>query len=562
MSRLRADPPPLAHCPCRSTLEYQCHSCGRVFAAGACANFRLFYGARAAHRWPRRRGSTCRFRGVRDQERDTLEEQIEAEPVQLRVACCPAAVLAAHVGAIRAVLPFAVESLAAVRLDKATATSTLPRCHRPGKPRECRLPPWRSTRASVQPQDVALVGARNLDPPGTASLAAQAGIDADIAAGARRLPTAHTWRSTATCCTARRGRVSPSRAVLSEVEAVLRDVAARAPVAGLGLTGLPPRPTSRHWPALPQRSGCNPPAPGAGLRWRRCPPRIRIDVSIEQKRADPEPGPDEASIRTPAPGSASDSSRQEPARARLFRVCPQCRATTLPFAAPERIAQLVDDGHLRRDEPRSPVRRPADVLRSQAARPERLAEAEVTPPALGTRCSTGRLDRRWRALATLAVTDFSFMGGSMGSVVGEKFARACDAAALDGIEFPSSRARPRAEPACRRAFSLLMQLPKTVCALEELHAPAGADISVLTPPDDGRRCSRSFATLGDACLGRAGFAMSFAGPRVVAQTTHEKLPTTSAAPSRPSASGTSIGSAPRPELRSTLAQLLRLFGTG
>ena len=51
----------------------------------------------------------------------------------------------------------------------------------------------------------------------------------------------------------------------------------------------------------------------------------------------------------------------------------------------------------------------------------------------------------------LAVMDFSFMGGSMGSVVGEKFARACERAAADGV--PSSPSRPRAALACRRESS-------------------------------------------------------------------------------------------------------------
>ena len=69
----------------------------------------------------------------------------------------------------------------------------------------------------------------------------------------------------------------------------------------------------------------------------------------------------------------------------------------------------------------------------------------------------------------------------------------------------------------------LMQLPKTVCALEELHESGGVMISVLTHPTTGGLLA-SFASLGDVLLAEPGALMSFAGPRVVAQTTRERLP--------------------------------------
>ena len=67
----------------------------------------------------------------------------------------------------------------------------------------------------------------------------------------------------------------------------------------------------------------------------------------------------------------------------------------------------------------------------------------------------------------LAVMDFGFMGGSMGSAVGEKFSRACDSAAARGVPLVSIAASGGAR--MQEGILALMQLPKTVCAVEELH---------------------------------------------------------------------------------------------
>ena len=155
--------------------------------------------------------------------------------------------------------------------------------------------------------------------------------------------------------------------------------------------------------------------------------------------------------------------------------------------------------------------------------------------------------------------DFSFMGGSMGSVVGEKFARACEHAALDGTTLVSVSASGGAR--MQEGILALMQLPKTVCAVEDLHDAGGAMISVLTHPTTGGLLA-SFASLGDVLLAEPGALMSFAGPRVVAQTTREKLPDDFGLAESNLRFGHVDQIVPRPELRSTVAQLLRLFGTG
>ena len=117
--------------------------------------------------------------------------------------------------------------------------------------------------------------------------------------------------------------------------------------------------------------------------------------------------------------------------------------------------------------------------------------------------------------------DFSFMGGSMGSVVGEKFSRACDSAAQRGVPLVSITASGGAR--MQEGILSLMQLPKTVCAVEDLHDAGQAMISVMTHPTTAGVLA-SFASLGDVIVAEPGALLAFTGPRVVQQTTREKLP--------------------------------------
>ncbi|MDH4176496.1 MAG: acetyl-CoA carboxylase carboxyl transferase subunit beta, partial [Thermoleophilia bacterium] len=106
----------------------------------------------------------------------------------------------------------------------------------------------------------------------------------------------------------------------------------------------------------------------------------------------------------------------------------------------------------------------------------------------------------------------------------------------------------------------LMQLPKTVCALEDFHDAGGTLLSVLAHPTTGGLLA-SFASLGDVLLAEPGALMSFAGPRVVAQTTREKLPDDFGLAESNLRFGHVDAIVPRPELRPTLARLMRLFGS-
>jgi acetyl-CoA carboxylase carboxyl transferase subunit beta len=274
----------------------------------------------------------------------------------------------------------------------------------------------------------------------------------------------------------------------------------------------------------------------------------RVDVEVESKR------PDEPAGKThpnTCPGCGSHYRDEE--LERTLRVCPQC-GHHFPVLARDRISQLADEGHFSEEDADL---RSADPLGFFDLRPysERLAEAEMAT-GLGDAivCGTATvegLDCR------LAVMDFSFMGGSMGSVVGEKFVRACERSAATGGSLVSVSASGGAR--MQEGILALMQLPKTVCAIDELHQAGGALVSVLTHPTTGGVLA-SFASLGDVVVAEPGALMSFAGPRVVAQTTREKLPDDFGRAESNYRFGHLDAIVPRADLRPTIARLLRLFG--
>lgn len=121
----------------------------------------------------------------------------------------------------------------------------------------------------------------------------------------------------------------------------------------------------------------------------------------------------------------------------------------------------------------------------------------------------------------LGVMDFSYIGGSMGSVVGEKFSRAIDRAIADRRPYImiSSSGGARMQEA---AISL-MQLAKTSSKLAQLAAARIPYISILTDPTTGG-VTASFAMLGDVNIAEPKALIAFAGPRVVEQTIRKKLP--------------------------------------
>jgi len=240
----------------------------------------------------------------------------------------------------------------------------------------------------------------------------------------------------------------------------------------------------------------------------------RIDVSIEQKDSS---APAASGKRHPNTCPSCGSHYRDDELQEHLYVCPQC-GHHFPVSSATRISQLTD--------PNSFVEEATDVRSSDPLdffdlRPysERLAEAELQT-GLGEAIVVGRAAIEGHP-CQLSVMDFRFMGGSMGSAVGEKFVRACDGAAERGLPLVSVTASGGAR--MQEGILSLMQLPKTVCAVEDLHDAGCALISVMAHPTTAGVLA-SFASLGDVIVAEPGALLSFTGPRVVQQTTREKLP--------------------------------------
>jgi acetyl-CoA carboxylase carboxyl transferase subunit beta len=273
----------------------------------------------------------------------------------------------------------------------------------------------------------------------------------------------------------------------------------------------------------------------------------RIDVSIETKDAPP------PLRRDPNTCPSCQSHYRDDELAGNLWLCAHC-GHHFPMPARARIASLADEGSFLED---AADLHSEDPLHFFDLRPytERLAEAEMST-GLGEAMVIGQASIDGHA-CELAVMDFAFLGGSMGSVVGEKFSRACDAAinrSLPLITVTSSGGARMQE-----GILSLMQLPKTVCAVEDLHDAGIALVVVMAHPTTAGVLA-SFASLGDVTLAEPASLIAFTGPRVVQQTTREKLPDDFGLAEQNRRFGHLDAILPRTQVRSTLAQLLRLFG--
>src|SRR5256886_1157733 len=277
----------------------------------------------------------------------------------------------------------------------------------------------------------------------------------------------------------------------------------------------------------------------------------RIDVSIEHKHAPPETNADGKPHPNTCPSCGSHYRDDE--LAEHLNVCPQC-GHHFPMRARTRIGHLSDKGSFIEE---AADLRSDDPLGFFDLRPytERLAEAEVAT-GLGEAMVIGRATLDNEPLE-LAVMDFAFMGGSMGRVVGEKFARACESAAERRVPLVSVTASGGAR--MQEGILSLMQLPKTVCAVEDLHDSGGVLVSVMAHPTTAGVLA-SFASLGDVIVAEPGALLSFTRPRVVQQTTREKLPADLGLAEAHYRFGHPDAIVARPELRDYVARLLRLLG--
>ena len=200
------------------------------------------------------------------------------------------------------------------------------------------------------------------------------------------------------------------------------------------------------------------------------------------------------------------------------RVCFNC-GSHLQMTSSERIDHLIDSGSWR---PFDETVSPCDPLefRDQKAYTERLKEAqERTGLQDAIQTGTGLLDG---IPVALGVMDFQFMGGSMGSVVGEKITRLIEYATQEGLSLILVCASGGAR--MQEGILSLMQMAKISAALH-VHQNAAKllYIAVLTSPTTGG-VTASFAMLGDLIFAEPKALIGFAGRRVIEQTLQEQLP--------------------------------------
>ncbi len=197
-----------------------------------------------------------------------------------------------------------------------------------------------------------------------------------------------------------------------------------------------------------------------------------------------------------------------------LNVCPSCGHHFL-LGSRERIANLADEGSFEEID--------ADLISANplgfAKYPEKI-EQQRKVSELNDAVVTGRLSIEGKP-AVIAVMDFKFFAGSMGSVVGEKITRAIELATAEqrGVIIISASSGARMQ----EGMLSLMQMAKT-CGALALHGEMGLPyISVMTHPTTGG-VTASFATIGDVNLAEPKCMIGFAGPRVVKETTHQNLP--------------------------------------
>ena len=199
-----------------------------------------------------------------------------------------------------------------------------------------------------------------------------------------------------------------------------------------------------------------------------------------------------------------------------LEVCPKC-GHHMPIRARARLMSLFDGPAIEIAAELGPT----DVLKfkDQKKYSDRIKAAQKST---GERDALVAMQGLMKGRDLVAASfDFAYMGGSMGSVVGERFARAAERALELRCPFVCFSASGGAR--MQESLFSLMQMAKTSAALARMRAAGLPYISVLTHPTTGG-VSASFAMLGDINIAEPGALIGFAGPRVIEQTVRETLP--------------------------------------
>ncbi|KGQ19191.1 Acetyl-coenzyme A carboxyl transferase beta chain [Lysobacter dokdonensis DS-58] len=201
-----------------------------------------------------------------------------------------------------------------------------------------------------------------------------------------------------------------------------------------------------------------------------------------------------------------------------LEVCPKC-SHHMAIRARARLKSLFDPGT-----PMIEIAAdlgPTDVLKfkDQKKYSDRIKAAQKST---GERDALVAMEGKLKGRDLVAASfDFAYMGGSMGSVVGERFTRGAERALALRAPFVCFSASGGAR--MQESLFSLMQMAKTSAALARMREAGLPYISVLTHPTTGG-VSASFAMLGDINIAEPGALIGFAGPRVIEQTVREKLP--------------------------------------
>lgn len=235
-----------------------------------------------------------------------------------------------------------------------------------------------------------------------------------------------------------------------------------------------------------------------------------------------------------------------------FEVCPTC-SHHYPLAAQRWVELLLDPGSFIEYDAELRATDPLGFI-DQKPYPERV-EAAIRKSGANDALLSGEGKLEGRPVE-LVVFRFEFLGGSMGSVVGEKLARAIERAAE--AKRPLIILSASGGARMQEGTLSLMQMAKSVSAIRLLHEARVPFISYLRNPTTGG-VSASFAFLGDVNFAEPGALIGFAGPRVIEQTIRQTLPEGFQRAEFLLEHGMLDAIVPRLELRARIAQTLRHF---
>ncbi|MFA5034831.1 MAG: acetyl-CoA carboxylase, carboxyltransferase subunit beta [Candidatus Margulisiibacteriota bacterium] len=199
------------------------------------------------------------------------------------------------------------------------------------------------------------------------------------------------------------------------------------------------------------------------------------------------------------------------------KVCPKCQYH-FKLTSAERIRQLADKESFKEIDPNLTSKNFLNFTDSKSYTAR--IEDSILKSGLKDAIKTGLAKINGYDVA-LGIMDFSFMGGSMGSVVGEKIARLIETAIEH--KYPVIIFSTSGGARMQESIMSLMQMAKTSAVLGRLRETGLPYISVLTDPTTGG-VSASFAMLGDVNIAEPNALICFAGPRVIEQTIRQKLP--------------------------------------